>query len=120
MQKIGVGKIATISGRYYAMDRDKRWGRVEKAYLALTAGQGRFSDSSSAAITYAYENGETDEFVIPTVIVDENQQPTAKIENNDAVIYFNFRADRARELTWAFTNDEFDGFARPGGKLDLC
>lgn len=120
MQKIGVGKIATISGRYYAMDRDKRWDRVEKAYLALTAGQGRFSGSSSAAITYAYENGETDEFVIPTVIVDENQQPTAKIENNDAVIYFNFRADRARELTWAFTNDEFDGFARPGGKLDLC
>ena len=113
-------KIATISGRYFAMDRDKRWDRVEKAYLALTEGKGRYSDSSAAAITYAYEHGETDEFVIPTVIVDENQQPTAKIENNDAVIYFNFRADRARELTWAFINDEFDGFERPGGKLDLC
>ena len=77
---------------------DKRWDRVEKAYLALTEGKGRYSDSSAAAITYAYEHGETDEFVIPTVIVDENQQPTAKIENNDAVIYFNFRADRAESL----------------------
>jgi len=120
MDQIGVGEVATISGRYYAMDRDNRWDRVEKAYAALTEGKGRIATSSSAAITYAYEHGETDEFVIPTVIVDQQQQPKAKIGRNDAVIFFNFRADRARELTWAFTNDEFTGFERPGGKLDLC
>lgn len=119
MAKIGVGQVATISGRYYAMDRDKRWDRVEKAYLALTEGQGRLANSSEDAINYAYEHGETDEFVIPTVIIKDGQ-PVAKIENNDAVIFFNFRADRAREISWALTNDDFDGFARPSGKLDLC
>lgn len=120
MEKIGVGQVATISGRYYAMDRDKRWDRVEKAYLALTEGTGRLAPSSSAAIDYAYDHGETDEFVIPTVIVDGSQQPRAKIGCKDAVIFFNFRADRARELTWAFINDDFNGFERPSGKLDLC
>lgn len=120
MANIGVGRTATISGRYYAMDRDNRWDRVEKAYLALTEGKGRTAVSSADAITYAYEHGETDEFVIPTVIVGEDRRPVATIGSGDAVIFFNFRADRARELTWAFTNDEFDGFERPGGKLDLC
>lgn len=120
MARIGVGKTATISGRYYAMDRDNRWDRVEQAYAALTEGKGRTAASSIAAITYAYEHGETDEFVIPTVIVDEDQRPVATIANDDAVIFFNFRADRARELTWAFTNDEFNGFERPGGRLELC
>lgn len=120
MEKIGVGQVATISGRYYAMDRDKRWDRVEKAYLALTEGTGRLAPSSSAAIDYAYDHGETDEFVIPTVIVDGSHQPRAKIGCKDAVIFFNFRADRARELTWAFINDDFNGFERPSGKLDLC
>lgn len=117
--KIGVGKIATISGRYYAMDRDKRWDRVEKAYNALTQAEGRVSDSSANAIQYAYDHNETDEFVIPTVIT-ENDEPIAKIADGDAVLFFNFRADRAREITYAFTNDDFDGFARQNRKLDLC
>lgn len=117
--EIGVGTIATVSGRYYAMDRDKRWDRLEKAYMALTEGSGRIAQSSEEAINYAYTHGETDEFVIPTVIFN-NGQPTATIGNKDAVIFFNFRADRAREITWAFTNDDFKGFNRTGGKLDLC
>lgn len=120
MERIGVGEIASISGRYYAMDRDKRWDRIEKAYLAITEGEGRFSDSAAAAIDYAYSNDETDEFVIPTVILDEDKQPKAVIEPNDAVIYFNFRADRARALTWALTDDQFEGFQRRNGKMDLC
>ena len=119
IEKIGVGKIATISGRYYAMDRDRRWERVVQAYEALTLGKGRPASSSAEAIQNAYANGETDEFVIPTVIM-ENDQPVATIENEDAVIFFNFRADRARELSWAFLNDDFDGFPRVSGKLDLC
>lgn len=119
IEKIGVGKIATISGRYYAMDRDRRWERVVQAYEALTLGKGRPASSSAEAIQNAYVNGETDEFVIPTVIM-ENDQPVATIENEDAVIFFNFRADRARELSWAFLNDDFDGFPRVSGKLDLC
>lgn len=117
--EIGVGTVATISGRYYAMDRDKRWNRVEKAYIALTEGRGRTAQSSEEAINYAYTHGETDEFVIPTVIF-HNELPQATIGNKDAVIFFNFRADRARELTWAFTEDDFNGFNRTNGKLDLC
>ena len=101
------------------MDRDRRWERVVQAYEALTLGKGRPASSSAEAIQNAYANGETDEFVIPTVIM-ENDQPVATIENEDAVIFFNFRADRARELSWAFLNDDFDGFPRVSGKLDLC
>lgn len=119
MDKIGIGKIASICGRYYVMDRDKRWDRVNKAYQALAQGEGRTSTSSAEAIAYAYEHDETDEFVLPTVIT-KGQAPIASIEDNDAVIFFNFRADRAREITWAFTMDDFDGFARANGKLDLC
>lgn len=118
MKEIGVGQIATISGRYYAMDRDKRWDRVEKAYRALTEGIGRKAASSKEAIEYAYNHDETDEFVMPTVVMD-NGAPTAVIADQDAVIFFNFRSDRAREITWAFTNDEFTEFERPQ-KLDLC
>lgn len=116
IKQIGVGKIATIAGRYYAMDRDKRWDRTEKAYRALL-GEGRTAESSSAAIQYAYSHGETDEFVIPTVIVEDGR-PTAVVQDNDAVLFFNFRADRARQLSYVFTDDEFSGFDR-GRKLNV-
>lgn len=114
--KIGVGKIASISGRYYAMDRDKRWERVVKAYQAL-CGIGRTATSSAVAISEAYALGETDEFVLPTVIA-ENGEAVGPIRNGDSVLFFNFRADRAREISWAFVNEEFDGFDR-GQKLDI-
>ncbi len=118
INQVGIGQVATISGRYYAMDRDKRWDRLEKAYLALVDGQGREVESTMEAIDTAYANGETDEFVIPTVI-KENGDPVAKIENGDSIVFFNFRADRAREITWAFINEDFEGFLRPGGRLDI-
>ncbi|HHT43144.1 MAG TPA: 2,3-bisphosphoglycerate-independent phosphoglycerate mutase [Firmicutes bacterium] len=116
IEQIGVGKIASISGRYFAMDRDKRWERVQKAYLALL-GQGLTASSSAAAIQEAYAQGETDEFVVPRVIV-ENGEPVGPIQDGDSVLFFNFRADRAREITWAMTNDDFQGFER-GKKLDI-
>ena len=113
---IGVGKVASISGRYYAMDRDKRWDRVQKAYSALL-GQGLTSTSSAAAIQEAYAAGETDEFVVPRVIVEDGS-PVGPIQDGDSVLFFNFRADRAREITWAMTNTDFQGFDR-GRKLDI-
>ena len=116
LTKIGVGEIASISGRYYAMDRDKRWERVQKAYQALQ-GEGRTSTDSATAIQTAYDLGETDEFVIPTVITRDGQ-PIGPIRNGDSVFFFNFRADRAREISWALVNDVFDGFDR-GQKLDI-
>lgn len=116
IQEIGVGKVATISGRYYAMDRDRRWERTEKAYRALL-GEGRTAESSSAAIQYAYSNGETDEFVIPTVITADGK-PVGVIRDNDAVLFFNFRADRARQLSYVFVDEEFTGFDR-GKKLNV-
>ncbi|MEA4813647.1 MAG: 2,3-bisphosphoglycerate-independent phosphoglycerate mutase [Oscillospiraceae bacterium] len=105
--KIGVGKIATLSGRYYAMDRDKRWDRLESAYDAIVYGQGRMNSDPLAAIDESYENGVTDEFVEP-VVVDHD----GTISDNDSVIFFNFRPDRARELTRALVDPEFDGFVR--------
>ena len=114
--RIGIGKIASISGRYYAMDRDKRWERVEKAYQALM-GIGRTSSDSASAIQQAYAQGETDEFVVP-IVIEENGQPVGTIQDGDSVFFFNFRADRAREISWALTNDDFAGFDR-GKKLDI-
>ncbi|MDR1689201.1 MAG: 2,3-bisphosphoglycerate-independent phosphoglycerate mutase [Clostridiales bacterium] len=113
IKKLGVGKIAVVSGRYYAMDRDKRWDRVELAYNAMVKGGGEFADSAVSAVEASYEKGPTyyDEFVRPTVIC-ENGKPVAKIEENDSIICFNFRPDRAREITRAFTDPAFDGFAR--------
>lgn len=111
IRKTGVGKVATVSGRFYAMDRDNRWERVEKAYDAVVKGSGRLSEDPVLAIKEAYSNGETDEFVTPTVIV-ENDSPVGHVEENDAVFFFNFRADRAREMTRAFVDREFDGFER--------
>lgn len=116
MRQMGIGCIATIAGRYYAMDRDKRWERVEKAYAAMVYRQGERADNAGSAIQAAYERGETDEFVLPTVIdCDEN----AAIKENDGVIFFNFRPDRARELTRALVDKEFTGFIRRGGVFNL-
>ncbi len=108
LSAIGVGRIATISGRYWAMDRDNRWDRVEKAYLAMTSGTGRQAGSSKEAISAAYAAGETDEFVAPSVI---GEQP-GTIDDGDGIIFFNFRADRAREMTRALILPDFNGFAR--------
>ena len=111
MKEIGVGKIASISGRYYAMDRDNRWDRVEKAYKVLTTGEGETAESAVAAMEASYAKDVTDEFFVPTAIT-ENGKPIATIKDNDTVIFFNFRPDRARELTHAFVDTTFDGFAR--------
>ena len=111
LDKIAFGRIATVSGRYYAMDRDNRWERVEKAYKALKAGDGRWSKGPVEAVDEAYKKGETDEFVLPAVITGNNK-PLAVIKDGDGIIFFNFRADRARELTRAFTQEDFKGFNR--------
>ncbi|MGN0327034.1 MAG: 2,3-bisphosphoglycerate-independent phosphoglycerate mutase [Lachnospiraceae bacterium] len=111
MKKIGVGKVATVTGRYYAMDRDNNYDRVEKAYLALTKGEGLAADSAAEGIQASYDREETDEFVKPTVVM-ENGKPVATIKDGDSVIFFNFRPDRAREITRAFCDDEFTGFSR--------
>ena len=111
MDRIGCGKIATVSGRYYAMDRDNNWDRIEKAYQAMTLGEGVTAGSGLEAVTQSYEKGETDEFVQPTVVM-ENGAPVATISDGDSIIFFNFRPDRAREITRAFCCDEFDGFDR--------
>lgn len=116
MARIGVGQIASISGRYYAMDRDKRWERVVEAYNALL-GQGRTAPDSDTAITRAYDQGETDEFVIPTVIASHGEA-VGPIKDGDSLLFFNFRADRAREISWAFVNEDFEGFDR-GKQLDI-
>jgi 2,3-bisphosphoglycerate-independent phosphoglycerate mutase len=105
------GRVATVSGRYYAMDRDTRWDRVEKAYDAIVFGAGPKATDPVAGVMQAYERGETDEFVSPTVITEAGR-PVATIAENDGVLFFNFRADRARELTEAFVLDGFDGFER--------
>ena len=111
MAEIGVGKVASVMGRYYAMDRDNRWDRVELAYKALTLGEGNKNESATAAIQASYDDGKTDEFVMPTVVT-ENGAPVGLINDNDSIIFFNFRPDRAREITRAFCDDEFAGFAR--------
>lgn len=117
MAEIGVGKIATISGRYYAMDRDKRWDRVELAHRAIAKGEGELSSSASKAIEEAYHDNKTDEFVVPTVIT-EGGKPVGTMKNKDSVIFFNFRPDRAREITRALIDEEFDGFHREPLKVN--
>lgn len=118
LKEIGTGKIATVMGRYYAMDRDNRFERVEKAYAALTYGEGETAASGAEAMQQSYDKGETDEFVLPTVILTDGQ-PTGKVSANDSVIFFNFRPDRAREITRSFVFDDFDGFARKNGFFPL-
>ena len=111
MTEIGVGEVATVTGRYYAMDRDNRWDRVEKAYRALVKGEGVTADDAVQAVQQSYDKGETDEFVLPTVIMKDGA-PTATIQNGDSIIFFNFRPDRAREITRTFCDDGFTGFDR--------
>jgi 2,3-bisphosphoglycerate-independent phosphoglycerate mutase len=112
IRKIGIGAIASICGRYYAMDRDTRWERTEKAYRLLTLGEGRLEEDPLVGVQRAYERGESDEFVQPIVIAGENDRPVALIGDGDALIFFNFRADRTRQLTRAFTDPGFTGFER--------
>ena len=117
MKELGVGEVASVMGRYYAMDRDKRWDRVELAYRALTKGEGNEAASASAGIQASYDDGKPDEFVIPFV-VKKDGKPVAVISDHDSVIFFNFRPDRAREISHAFLDDTFEGFSREK-KLDL-
>jgi 2,3-bisphosphoglycerate-independent phosphoglycerate mutase len=104
MSELKIGQIATVSGRYYTMDRDRRWERVEKAYLAMVRGVGEAAATSQHAVEAAYEKGETDEFVLPTVVLDSHGNPTAVIGADDAVIFFNFRPDRTRQIAHALTD----------------
>ena len=117
MEELGVGEIASVTGRYYAMDRDNRWDRVEKAYRALTLGEGNQAACGKCAIKASYEAGKTDEFVEPTVITKDGK-PVGVIKDKDSVICFNFRPDRAREITRCFCDDEFTGFDR-GSRKDV-
>lgn len=118
MEKIGVGRVATVMGRYYVMDRDNRWDRVQKAYEALVLGKGETAECGLCAVQQSYDKGETDEFVLPTVIVEDGK-PVATVKENDSVIFYNFRPDRAREITRAFCDDAFDGFERAKGFFPL-
>ena len=119
LKEIGCGKIATVMGRFYAMDRDNRFERVERAYAALTYGEGLTAASGPEAMQLSYDRGETDEFVQPTVILRDGR-PTATIRENDSVIFFNFRPDRAREITRAYLFEDFTGFERRFGVFPLC
>lgn len=116
MKEAGLGKIVTVSGRYYAMDRDKRWERIELAYDAMTLGEGRHASSAKEAVIKAYSLSETDEFVVPTIV----EGSFAPISASDSVIMFNFRPDRAREITRALVSESFDGFDRKKKANDLC
>ena len=111
MAEIGVGKVATVQGRFYAMDRDKRWDRVERAYHALVMGEGNPADSATAGIQASYDKEVFDEFVEP-IIVMEDGHPVATVKDGDSIIFYNFRPDRAREITRAFCDDDFAGFDR--------
>ena len=117
MKKIGVGEIASVTGRYYAMDRDNNYDRVHLAYDALTKGEGLTAASGPQGIQDSYDREETDEFVKPTVVVKDGM-PVATIKDGDSVIFFNFRPDRAREITRSFCDDDFKGFDR-GRRLDI-
>ncbi len=117
MERLGTGKIASVSGRYYAMDRDNRWERIQLAYDAMAIGQGNEYESASKALEAAYKRGETDEFVRPSVIL-EGGKPVATVKENDSVIMFNFRPDRARQITRAFT-DENSNIVRKKGFFPL-
>lgn len=114
LKELEFGKIATVSGRYYAMDRDKRWDRTKLAYDALVEGVGLEADSAVQAVEQSYRDGVYDEFIKPTVI-KENGKPVATVGENDSIIFFNFRPDRARQLTSSFIDPDFNGFDRPKG-----
>jgi 2,3-bisphosphoglycerate-independent phosphoglycerate mutase len=118
MAEIGVGKIATVTGRYWAMDRDERWPRVEKAYRAITAGEGAKFSSATQAVQAYYDaptepNMSGDEFVTPSIICDDGKTPRAIVKDGDSIIFYNYRGDRPREITKAFILPDFKGFPRP-------
>jgi len=118
MKEVGVGKVASLIGRYYVMDRDHRWERVQLAFNAMVQGDGEFSTNPLKTMDERYEQKEFDEFIKPTVVLEDGV-PVAKISENDSVIFYNFRPDRAREITRAFVDPEFDGFNRPRGFFKL-
>src|SRR5262245_10873876 len=113
LQDAGLGRIASVSGRYYSMDRDNRWERTEKAYRALASGEGPRHPSASAAVESGYASGVTDEFLLPS-LVDAGGERDARVKDGDVIVFFNFRADRARQITRAFTEKGFDRFEAPG------
>ena len=115
IKELGVGEIATISGRYYSMDRDKRWDRVKKAYDAMVYGEGPSYRTPEEVIDDSYENGIYDEFVIPSVLTDVNGKPVGQVEDGDSIIFYNFRPDRAIQISRTFANDDFDDFDRGNG-----
>ena len=112
IDEAGVGRVATVCGRYYAMDRDRRWDRNLVAYDCFTLGEGIAEADPVSAIENAYARGETDEFVKPIVLVDDNGKPRATVQDGDSILFFNFRGDRPRQIARAFTADDFDGFER--------
>ena len=114
IQKLGVGQIATVMGRYYAMDRDKRWDRVQKAYDAIACGAGTFEADAAEAVQKSYDAGVTDEFVVPVVCVKN-----AQVRDNDSIIFFNFRPDRAREISRCFVDEDFTDIQRRTGFLSV-
>ncbi|MCQ2544896.1 MAG: 2,3-bisphosphoglycerate-independent phosphoglycerate mutase [Clostridia bacterium] len=120
MKKTGLGQVGIVSGRYYAMDRDKRWERLEKAYNAMTIAEGLHAPTGQKAIEDAYDRNENDEFVLPTVVDGDGTYKDGFVNDGDSVIMFNFRPDRAREITRAFTDENFDGFERKKTIKDIC
>ena len=116
MDKLAFGEIASVCGRYYAMDRDNRWERVAKAYDMLTLGNGIHAENAAEAAEASYKNEVTDEFILPTNVV-RGGRPVALVEEGDSIIFFNFRPDRAREITRAFSQEDFNGFERKTGYL---
>ena len=116
---LGFGTVATVMGRYYAMDRDRRWERTERAYNAMVYGEGLAAHSAAEALAAAYRRGETDEFVQPTVVRGPLGEAPPGVKPGDSVIFFNFRPDRARQLTRAFVDREFNGFTRKNGHLGV-
>ena len=114
IQQLGVGEIATVMGRYYAMDRDKRWDRVQRAYDAIACGEGPFEADAAEAVQKSYDAGVTDEFVEPVVCAKN-----AQVRDNDSIIFFNFRPDRAREITRCFVDEDFTDVARKTGFLSV-
>ena len=113
LAELGVGKIATVTGRYYAMDRDNRWDRVEKAYAAFVYGEGE-QGTPAEVMAKSYADGVTDEFVVPAVTCEGG-----RVSEGDSVIFFNFRPDRAREITRTFVDDDFTGFERRNGRFPV-
>ncbi len=116
IDRIGIGTVASVCGRYYAMDRDNRWERVVQAYEMLTIGNGIAAEDAAAAIEESYARGVTDEFILPTNVVKDGK-PVALVEKGDSIVFYNFRPDRAREITRAFTEPDFAGFMRKTGYL---